>query len=308
MVETHSLSVRYGKVEALSEVSLQVPQSSRVAVLGPNGAGKTTLIKVLATLLRPSSGYAEVFGKDCTKAPDIVRKNLCYVPQDRAVDILLNVRDNLRLFAMLNGIGGPDRDRRVKSALDVLALADKASKTLFQLSGGQVRRVQLSRVFLSDAPLLILDEPTLGVDPKGKRDVWSLIASRANERGTAVLLATNDMAEAETLADTIIFLGNGKVLASGTSSELKSLVAGFSKLRIRCSQPIAAEWPSGLDAELKVKSATIQGDTIEVLLSERALNIAAILQVCRDLGLQIVDVSTPELALDDVFMHFAGRG
>lgn len=308
VIEIRDLTVRYGSLVAISDCSLHIQRGTCVAILGPNGAGKTTLLKVVATLLRPESGSVKVVGRDCTSEPDLVRKALCYVPQERAVDILLNVRDNLSLFAMLSGIQAHERGRLVAHTLETLGLKEKSRMSLFQLSGGQVRRVQLSRVFLSDKPVLVLDEPTLGVDPKGKHEIWSLIRMRAAERGMTVLLATNDMTEAETLGDRIVFMKEGRIIASGTSSELKALVARGGKLRIRCREPITVVWPHKRLAELGVENVSVTSDTVDFILSHRTNNVAAVIDLCTDIGLNIDDVSTPDFSLDDVFMHFSGRG
>lgn len=307
MIALHDIRVRYGAVEALGGVSLNIPTSTCVVLLGPNGAGKTTLLKVIATLVRPQSGSVEVDGVDCITEPELVRKKLCYVPQDRAVDILLNVRDNLRLSAMLNGVPPAERERRVDETLSILGLSAREKANVFQMSGGQVRRVQLARVFLSDAPCLILDEPTLGVDPKGKHEIWSLIKSRARETGNTVLVASNDMTEAETLGDRIIFLRAGKVVASGSAPEIKGVVSRHKRLRIQCSEPYMGLWPADRNADLGISDVTIRNDVLDLVVSERSVNIAGIVGLCADLGIGIVDISTPDLTLDEVFMHFAGE-
>jgi ABC-2 type transport system ATP-binding protein len=306
MIALRDIRVRYGTVEALAGVSLDIPTSTCVVLLGPNGAGKTTLLKVIATLIRSQSGSARIDGEDCTTDPELVRKKLCYIPQDRAVDVLLNVRDNLRLSAMLNGVPLAERERRVDETLSILGLSAKGKANLFQLSGGQVRRVQLARVFLSDAPCLLLDEPTIGVDPKGKHEIWSLIKSRARETGNTVLVATNDMTEAEALGDQIVFLGSGKVVASGSATEIKGLVSRHKRLRIQCSEPYIGLWPVDRNADFGISDVTIRNDIVDLVLSERSINVAKIIELCADLGIDIVDISTPELTLDEVFMHFAG--
>ena len=307
MIEIRDLTVRYGAMVAIADCSLDIPQGACVVILGPNGAGKTTLLKVVSTLLRPTSGSVRVMGRDCLAEPDAVRKTLCYVPQERAVDILLNVRDNLSLFAMLSGVPAHERGRTIANTLETLELKEKGRKTLFQLSGGQVRRVQLSRVFLVEKPVLVLDEPTLGVDPKGKHEIWSLIRARAAQLRSTVLLATNDMTEAEAVGGRIVFMKAGKIVASGTASELKALVSRGGKLRIRCYGPIEVVWPHQRLAELGVENVSVNGDTADFVLSQRSRNVAAIIDLCADIGLNIDDVSTPDLSLDDVFMHFAGR-
>ena len=178
VIDLSDVEVQYGPVEALKGVTLSVEPGTRTAIVGPNGAGKSTLLKVLVTLVTPTRGQVTVLGLNPVVDPNAVRRKICYVPQDRAMDVLLTVEDNLRLFAMLSGIRGSQVMQRVSYAAKFFGLENKRKQRIFQLSGGQMRRIQLCRILLSDAPILILDEPTLGIDPSGKEELWGLLVEQ----------------------------------------------------------------------------------------------------------------------------------
>ncbi|MBM9595468.1 ABC transporter ATP-binding protein [Roseitranquillus sediminis] len=217
-VETAGLSHRYGDVQALSEVSLEIYEGEFFALLGPNGAGKTTLVNLLMTLLPPDGGQAWVLGHDVAKQPEAVRRLLGVVFQDPALDDRLTAVENLEIHAVLYGLPRRRRAEAVQRAVAWAALEEAAKRLVRTYSGGMKRRLELARALLHDPRLLILDEPTIGLDPQGRLNLWERISSlRAN--GMTVLMTTHNLPEAET-CDRVGILDRGKLIAVGSPGEL----------------------------------------------------------------------------------------
>lgn len=209
-------------VLALDGISLQVPQGCVFGLLGPNGAGKSTLVKVLTTITSPTSGEATVLGRDVTRSPLEVRRQIAVVLQQTAVESLLTVQDNLLIYAYLHGIGRREAWKRMRSLVEEFDLADKLGETVYDLSIGTKRRVQVAKIFMLDSPVIFLDEATTGMDPFMKRRVMERIRLEARS-GRTVLLTTQVLSEAEQLCDTILIIDRGRTLASGTLQDLRRL-------------------------------------------------------------------------------------
>lgn len=209
-------------VRALDGISLQVPQGCVFGLLGPNGAGKSTLVKVLTTITSPTSGEATVLGRDVTRSPLEVRRQIAVVLQQTAVESLLTVQDNLLIYAYLHGIGRREAWKRMRSLVEEFDLADKLGETVYDLSIGTKRRVQVAKIFMLDSPVIFLDEATTGMDPFMKRRVMERIRLEARS-GRTVLLTTQVLSEAEQLCDTILIIDRGRTLASGTLQDLRRL-------------------------------------------------------------------------------------
>jgi ABC-2 type transport system ATP-binding protein len=222
-IEAKALGRRYGNVAAVEGVSFAVGQGEFFALLGPNGAGKTTTLHMLTTLLTPSSGRAAVMGYDVVKAAAEVRKRLGMVFQDPALDDRLTARENLEIHAVLYGV--PRRERRdaVAAALSWAALADAAARRVRTFSGGMKRRLELARALMHGPDVLFLDEPTLGLDPQGRRNLWERIAALRAE-GLTVLMTTHNLPEAEA-CDRVGIIDGGRLIALGTPRELIALHA-----------------------------------------------------------------------------------
>ena len=209
-------------VRALDGISLQVPQGCVFGLLGPNGAGKSTLVKVLTTITSPTSGEASVLGRDVTRSPLEVRRQIAVVLQQTAVESLLTVQDNLLIYAYLHGVGRREAWKRMRSLVEEFDLANKLGETVYDLSIGTKRRVQVAKIFMLDSPVIFLDEATTGMDPFMKRRVMERIRLEARS-GRTVLLTTQVLSEAEQLCDTILIIDRGRTLASGTLQDLRRL-------------------------------------------------------------------------------------
>jgi ABC-2 type transport system ATP-binding protein len=222
---TQGLRKRYGDVTALDGVDLAVPAGTVCGLLGPNGAGKTTVVRILATLLRPDGGRAEVAGLDVRHRARQVKRRIGLVGQHPAVEDALSGKQNLELFGRLQHLGAGAARRRADELLEEFGLAGTGRKPVSAYSGGMRRRLDLAAGFILAPDVLFLDEPTTGLDPRGRGEVWGAVRSLV-ARGTTVLLTTQYLDEADQLADQIVVLDGGRVIADGTPDELKSAVGG----------------------------------------------------------------------------------
>lgn len=222
IVETLELTKQFGRFIALDHLNISLEEGGIFALLGPNGAGKTTAIKLLTTLLAPTSGDALIDGISIIKHPFRVRRLIGYVPQMISVDGTLTGYENLLLFAKLYDIPSKEAKRRVWESLEFMNLTDHARKAVKTYSGGMIRRLEIAQSMLHRPKVLFLDEPTTGLDPKGVNAVWQHILDLKQQFNTTILLTTHVMDEADKLADHVAFLSRGKLAAIGTPKELKS--------------------------------------------------------------------------------------
>ncbi|MCX6650717.1 MAG: ATP-binding cassette domain-containing protein [Methanomassiliicoccales archaeon] len=220
-VQAEGLSRRFGKFIAVDSLDLTVADGEVFGLLGPNGAGKTTTIKMLTTLLPPSSGKALVDGLDVVKQPSAVRRTIGYVPQLLSADASLTGYENLLIFGKLYEVPGKELEERVRRALDYMGLSEFGDKLVRTYSGGMVRRLEIAQSTLHRPRVLFLDEPTIGLDPVARRAVWEMIGDLQREFGTTIFLTTHLMDEADALCHRIGIMHKGKLIALGTPKELK---------------------------------------------------------------------------------------
>jgi daunorubicin resistance ABC transporter ATP-binding subunit len=297
---------RFGAVTALAGVDLRVPAGTVLGLLGPNGAGKTTLVRVLATLLRPDAGRAKVLGHEVTRQPGAVRRLVGLSGQYAAVDAYLTGRENLRMIARLSGLSHRAARRQADELLDEFDLTTAADRTARTYSGGMRRRLDVAASLVAQPPVLFLDEPTTGLDPRGRLGLWRLIAD-LTQRGTTVLLTTQYLEEADRLADTIVVLDQGRLIASGTAEQLKTQLGG-DRLELR---PAPGGDPHALAAAmagLGTGEPTIGPDeqvVVPVADGPAILpEVAARLARC---GLRVSDLALRRPSLDDVFLTLTGQ-
>ena len=221
-IRTTDLTKRFGGLLALDHLNLSIPRGSIFGLLGPNGAGKSTTIKMLTTLLPPTSGQAEVAGYRVDKDAREVRRHVGYVPQAISADGSLSAYENLLIFAKLYGVPRPQRRERIEELLNFVALFEVRHNLVRTYSGGMIRRLEIALALLHHPQILFLDEPTVGLDPNARRGVWEHILHLRGHSEITVLLTTHQMSEAEELCDSVGFLSGGKLQAIGSPAELKS--------------------------------------------------------------------------------------
>jgi oleandomycin transport system ATP-binding protein len=295
-----------GKVRALDGIDMVATQGTVFGLLGPNGAGKTTAIRVLSTLLRPDAGRASVGGYDVVRQPDKVRGIIGLTGQYAAVDELLSGLDNLFMLGRLLGLSASDARARAGELLDAFELSDAAGKYVKTYSGGMRRRLDLAASLVGRPRFLYLDEPTTGLDPRSRLELWGMIRSLVAE-GTTVLLTTQYLEEADKLADEIVVIDHGRVIAAGTPAQLKTRVGGH----VLQAQPAD---PADLPATERVLAALARdGDepfTDGHLVSVRIDDRSALGQAVRrldDAGIAIDDLALRRPSLDEVFLAITGR-
>ncbi|HEV3469859.1 MAG TPA: ATP-binding cassette domain-containing protein [Pyrinomonadaceae bacterium] len=224
ILETEALTRRFGRLTAVDALTLSVGRGEVFGLLGPNGAGKTTLVKMLTTLLPPTSGVARVAGYDVARQPGGVRRRIGYVPQLLSVDGSLTGYENLLIFAKLYDIPRGGRESRVREALALVGLGDDAGRLVRQYSGGMIRRLEIAQSTLHRPPLLLLDEPTVGLDPVARKAVWEHIVRLREDFGTTIFLTTHYMEEAESLCGRVAIIHRGKIVADGSPARLKTSI------------------------------------------------------------------------------------
>lgn len=224
-IDCRQLTHRYGQFVAVDGLTLEVRPGVTMGLLGPNGAGKTTVVRVLTTLTPVQHGELHVFGMDARRNALDIRRNIGYVPQQLSIEPTLTGRQNVQWFARLYGVPRADRTQRVDEALDAMDLLDVADRLAATYSGGMVRRLELAQALVNHPSLLVLDEPTVGLDPIARDGVWTQVQKLQAEFGMTVLLTTHYMEEADTLCDEVTLMHHGTLRAAGTPAELKATVS-----------------------------------------------------------------------------------
>lgn len=306
-VEADSLVKVFGTNRAVDGVDLRVAAGTVYGVLGPNGAGKTTTINMLATLLRPDGGSARVFGHDVVRSPQIVRQLIGVTGQFASVDETLSATENLVIFGRLLGLSRTDAKAKAVDLLERFGLAEAARRPLKKFSGGMRRRLDLAASLIAQPPLIFLDEPTTGLDPRTRGQMWDTVRELV-ATGSTVVLTTQYLDEADQLADRIAVIDRGRVVAEGTADELKSSV-GTSSLQLRIADSAdtadtlrAIERVLGVAGTLSPEASRI---TAPMADPDR---VAELLITLRDEGIHLDEMSVQKPTLDEVFLTITGHG
>ncbi|MDQ1733238.1 MAG: type transport system ATP-binding protein [Pseudonocardiales bacterium] len=296
-----------GTVKALDGVSFEIPQGTVLGLLGPNGAGKTTAVRVLTTLLKPDSGRASVAGIDVVARPQAARRVIGLAGQYAAVDEALTGRENLLLVGSLNHLDRRARQQRATDLLDRFDLSDAADRTLKTYSGGMRRRLDLAAALVARPPVLFLDEPTTGLDPRSRIDLWSVISDLVND-GTTLLLTTQYLEEADRLADQICVVDHGRVIAEGTASELKDRLGGTLVEVTLDDDGLAAAAVGALsgvgDDHDSVKR---EGSVVRVATATGPATLTEVVRRLDAAGIEFAGLQLRQPSLDDVFLALTGH-
>ena len=306
MIEARALVKRFGSTTALAGIDLAAEKGTTLALLGPNGAGKTTLVRILTTLLKPDSGRASVAGYDVTADPGSVRSAIGLAGQYAAVDELLTGRENLELVGLLYHLGRAERRRRAQQALERFSLTGAGDQLVKTYSGGMRRRLDVAASLVGRPAVLLLDEPTTGLDPRTRNDLWQFIEELV-AGGTTVLLTTQYMEEAERLAHRIVVIDTGKVIAEGTAGELKDRMGG-DVLVARVTDPADLPRASALLAPLGEGPPHVDPDQQRVSVPARdgTTVLIAAGQRLAEAGIALDDLGIRRPSLDDVFLALTG--
>ncbi|MEZ0289503.1 MAG: ATP-binding cassette domain-containing protein [Sulfolobales archaeon] len=305
VIETVDLVKKFRDVVAVDGVSFKVREGEIYGLLGPNGAGKTTTINIIITLLRPTSGKAYVDGIDVTEKPAEVRKRLGVVFQDPSLDMFLTAYENLYIHGRIYGLRGSELERRINEALEFVELKQFADKVVRYFSGGMRRRLEIARAMIHDPEILILDEPTIGLDPQTRNKIWDYIRGIRRERGVTILMTTHYMDEAEQLCDRIAIMDHGKIIVEGTADQLKSYV-GADVILVSFGdshEPVCVEGLEGLVISCRV----VSGNRVEIIARDAVKTMPRIFEEYERLGVKISEISYRRPSLNEVFLYFTGR-
>jgi ABC-2 type transport system ATP-binding protein len=300
-----NLQKRFGSVVALDGVGISVPTGTVLGLLGPNGAGKTTAVRVLTTILKPDSGRAEVLGLDVTRNAQAVRERIGLAGQYAAVDENLTGHENLRMIGRLSHLSKSVVQTRSGELLERFSLADAAERPVRTYSGGMRRRLDLAAALVHRPPVLFLDEPTTGLDPSGRQDLWGVIEDLVRE-GTTLLLTTQYLEEADRLADNIVVIDHGRVIAEGTASELKATL-GATIIEVGFDDPAVAKRAQIELARIGLCDIGSASTMVEMKVDDGAKVVLDVVRTLDHAHLEPATLNVREPTLDDVFLSLTGH-
>jgi ABC-2 type transport system ATP-binding protein len=305
-IVAQGLVKQYGSVRALSGLDLRVPEGTVLGLLGPNGAGKTTCVRIITTLLQPDEGSCSVAGLDVLDRPHDVRKIIGVSGQYAAVDEYLTGYENLEMIGRLYHLGKRKAHSRAEELLERFDLADAANRPVRTYSGGMRRRLDLAGALIVSPPVIVLDEPTTGLDPRSRMGMWDVISERVRA-GATLLLTTQYLEEADQLCDDIVVIDHGQAIAHGTPEELKKQVGG-ERLRVVLGKRSEAEIAQGILTEVCAAPASLddEADIVEAPITRGAWALVEVVRRLDAAGIEPVDIGIHRASLDDVFLKLTG--
>jgi len=296
MIECHNLKKQYRDTLAVDGASFQVSSGRVVGLLGPNGAGKSTIMRILTTVIRPDGGSACVGGFDIATQALRVRQRIAVVPQSGWLNHYLSLRDNILVYLLLRGTRWREAQEKTEWAMDLFELNEHAHKRCEQLSGGLIRRTQIARVLATEAPCLFLDEPSVGLDPRARREFWSRLAEQIRREGTTTLLATHSMEEVESLCDDVILVNKGQIVAQGSVGNLMSEFAR-TRVEIELSHHCQPRIPERISREV-----TLRGNILTVDLHQGQKALPQLLEGLADGGCRVRSLKVLQPRFEDVYL------
>ncbi|MGA2934187.1 MAG: ATP-binding cassette domain-containing protein [Methanomicrobiales archaeon] len=303
-----NLGKRFGRVTAVDAINFEVFEGEIFGLVGLNGAGKTTTMLILSSLLNPNSGSASVCGYDVMKEKDDVRRSIGFVFEEEAVDIYLTGRQNLDFAARMYSLSRQERERMVASVLKTVGLEQHANSKVRNYSGGMLRRLEIARGMLTSPRVLLLDEPTIGLDVQTRRYVWDYIRRTNRERGVTALLATSYLDEADYLCNRIAILHEGRIVATGTPEALKASI-GENLITFKLSKGSPEEFAGLLQKMPWTKSIERRDNGTFVLsLKDKSIGIPAIVRMAKAHGFGISSIQSSTPSLNDVLLHYTKKG
>jgi daunorubicin resistance ABC transporter ATP-binding subunit len=304
-IRAEGLTKRFGDFTAVDAIDLETSAGQVLAILGPNGAGKTTTVRMITTLSGPSAGTASVFGHDVVNEADTVRQMISVTGQFAALEDNLTAHENLMLMAQLRGYRRGAAKRVVEALTERFDIGEFRNKLIKEVSGGQRRRVDLAASMVVEPALLVLDEPTTGLDPRSRQTVWTTVRELV-DRGVTVLLTTQYLEEADALADEIVMIDHGKTVGTGTPRDLKAELGGQRVDIVTVDQAGLAALSSTLGERWDVATAT-ERRTISIPANEELADLASVTAAVRESGVAIDEIALRRPTLDDAFLALTGH-
>ena len=297
-VEINGLTKTFGQQTAVDQVSFNIKRGEVFGLLGPNGAGKTTTLRMMTTLLQPTSGDIKIFGHDVKTESQTVRSLFGLTGQYASVDEDISARENLMIFSRLNGLSRQEAKVRTTELLEEFSLVNSADKAISNFSGGMRRRLDLAGSLITRPALIFLDEPTTGLDPRTRTQMWDTIRQLV-AAGSTIVLTTQYLEEADELADRIAVIDHGKLVSIGTPAELKAQVGG-AKLRVEVADDAQAEQARGVMADTLPATPQVTRNVVEVAIDD-INTVAGVLQAITAAGVMMTNMSVEQPSMDDVF-------
>ena len=305
-IEVERIIKRFGQFTAVNGITFNVEQGEIFGLLGPNGAGKSTLIRMLTTLLPPTSGTARVAGFDIVAQADDVRRTIGVIPQAMTSDLELTVRENLLIHAKLYGVGRDKRKRLIAELLDAVELTQWADTPVKNLSGGMRRRAEIARGLVHEPRIFFLDEPTTGLDPVSRTAVWEMLERIKSSRDLTVLLTTHYMDEADKLCNRIAIVDHGELVALDAPMTLKASIPGKNVLEVSFGSA-PADWDQRLRTLPAVENVVSHDHVARIASTNGPATTLALMEAAEHAGVTVQSLSVQSTSLDDVFVHYTGR-
>jgi len=305
-VEVTGLTKRFGSFTAVDNVSFDVPDGEIFGYLGPNGAGKTTLIRMLTTLVIPTSGSAKIAGFDVVTNSADVRRQIGVISQAMTSDLDLTGYENLDIYGRFYGVPARERKERIKYLLDMVGLSARAGELVAAYSGGMRRRLEVARSLVHKPKILFLDEPSSGLDPQSRRVMWELLRQIREDGSTTMFLTTHYMEEADALCSRIAIIDAGKMVVLGSPTQLKKEIPGSDIVSITVDG-LSDELVSCIKALSFVRNLLVEDETLRVSVDNGATSLPALMDAIRSSGGRILSASIHEQSLEDVFIHYTGK-
>lgn len=305
-VEVEKLTKCFGEFCAVNELSFTVSHGEVFGLLGPNGAGKSTLIRMLTTLVPPTSGIARVNGFDVERAANQVRQSIGVIPQAMTSDLDLSAEENMSIFAKLYGIPREKRRQAIQDLLAAVDLSQWADKPVKMFSGGMRRRLEIARGLVHEPKIFFLDEPTTGLDPVSRVAVWEMLSKLKRERDLTILVTTHYMDEADKLCDRIAIIDHGKLVALDSPLKLKASIPGKNVLEVSFSN-VPENWTETLGALDEVAEVKAVDHVFRISSHNGPRTTVALMEAARKADISITSLSVQSTTLDDVFVHYTGH-
>jgi len=305
-IEVNNITKKFGSVTAVYSVSFNVSEGEFFGFLGPNGAGKTTLIRMLTTLLKPTSGSAIVACCDVARQPDAVRREIGVVPQAMTSDLDLTGYENMDIYGRFYGIPMKERKERISYLLEMVGLTNRANDLVATYSGGMRRRLEIARVLVHRPRMLFLDEPTIGLDPQSRHVVWDFLMKLRDGDSITIFLTTHYMEEAEALCERVAIIDSGRIIAIGSPNELKSQIPGKDIITLAIGN-LSENIINAIKGLPFVHKISIENNNIRVYVDSGAHNLPALIDAVRSAGGNVTSATIHEQSLEDVFIHYTGK-
>lgn len=306
MLETVELRKVFKGKTAVEEVSLYLDRGESVGLIGPNGAGKSTTISMISSLLKPTSGDVRLNGKSVIKHPQGIRQVLGVVPQEIALYEELSSYENLKFFGRVYGLKGKELELKIQELLDIVGLRDRQKELIKTYSGGMKRRINIAAALLHDPQIVIMDEPTVGIDPQSRNHILETVRLLNRDKGTTVLYTSHYMEEVEQLCSRMYIMDHGRIIASGTREELQHILSGEDTFIIQLNHQ-HTELTEELQSLESVRQVDETDQGLKLIVRKNSHLLSGIVQAAERYGVQILNIHVQSPSLEDVFLHLTGR-